>query len=437
MKTRILPIFGSFLVGLVLIACGPSQAERDATATQAILNDHATQTAKAPTATLTFTPSPTATVTPTPTHTLTPTPTDTPTITPTPTPPSINLQNVAQVVMLDKLTGIQDAARYLFSPEGIAAIRVLEDGTLEKTLLQPQVPLPDFGGQDWIFGGQIYDSVYWWFDTRLAFSADGNVIASQAHSNEGKYVTIWNVTDDMSLQLLVENASGYATNWGFNLSADGKLIASFSQPIEYWESKLTNCSNYGCTYTSWEVKIPARGVIYQLPEGKQVSELDSASLGSYTYLNEFSPDNLYLATLFSKDHWTNVQIWKVEDGKVYRNLESLPDNGKPTSLDFSPDGTRIGVTIGGDLILWQWEQEIVLWKIEGSFSELDFSPDGTLLVTGSSDGKVQLWQVENGTLLATLEAHMGEVTRVAFSPDGMLLVSLDADGELILWSLPR
>ena len=62
------------LLFVILTACGPSQTELDATATQAAADIFATLTAQAPTATPTFTPSPTATITPTPTHTPTPTP---------------------------------------------------------------------------------------------------------------------------------------------------------------------------------------------------------------------------------------------------------------------------------------------------------------------------------------------------------------------------
>ena len=44
------------VVGVFLVACGPSQAERDAQATQIAANIFATQTAEAPTATPTPTP---------------------------------------------------------------------------------------------------------------------------------------------------------------------------------------------------------------------------------------------------------------------------------------------------------------------------------------------------------------------------------------------
>lgn len=68
------------LLILFVCACGPSQAELDATATQAAKDQHGTQTAQAPTAT------PTHTNTPTPTNTATPTATQTPTASPTSTP---------------------------------------------------------------------------------------------------------------------------------------------------------------------------------------------------------------------------------------------------------------------------------------------------------------------------------------------------------------
>jgi hypothetical protein len=75
-----------FLVALFLPACGPSQSEIDATSTQSAANEYATQTANAPTATLTPTMTPTPTDKPTPTPTITPSPTSTPTPTDTPVP---------------------------------------------------------------------------------------------------------------------------------------------------------------------------------------------------------------------------------------------------------------------------------------------------------------------------------------------------------------
>jgi branched-chain amino acid transport system substrate-binding protein len=88
MNAKTFLVFLCLSTGVVLAACGPSQEELDAQATEIAANVFATQTAEAPTVTPTFTPSPppTATPTSTPTETATATPSPTPTRTPSPTP---------------------------------------------------------------------------------------------------------------------------------------------------------------------------------------------------------------------------------------------------------------------------------------------------------------------------------------------------------------
>jgi hypothetical protein len=108
MKTDTLRFLLLLLIGVVLTACRPSQAEIDATATKVAADIFATQTSEAPNATLTFTPSPTST------STVTPSPTQTPTITPTPTP-----RLIAAALMLDDLpSGFQ-----AMPPEGLGFIK--------------------------------------------------------------------------------------------------------------------------------------------------------------------------------------------------------------------------------------------------------------------------------------------------------------------------
>jgi WD40 repeat protein len=69
--------------------------------------------------------------------------------------------------------------------------------------------------------------------------------------------------------------------------------------------------------------------------------------------------------------------------------------------------------------------------------DVAFSPDGKLLATASFDKTVKLWNVENGTEIATLSGHEGKVLALAFSPNGRLLVTGGGDDKTLrLWDVP-
>ena len=64
-----------------------------------------------------------------------------------------------------------------------------------------------------------------------------------------------------------------------------------------------------------------------------------------------------------------------------------------------------------------------------------FSPDGLTVVSGSSDEKIKLWNVETGQEIKTLVGHVNDVTSVVFSPDGKTVVSGSWDNKIKLWSV--
>lgn len=60
--------------------------------------------------------------------------------------------------------------------------------------------------------------------------------------------------------------------------------------------------------------------------------------------------------------------------------------------------------------------------------------DGALLVSGSLDRTVRVWDVETGDLLHTLEAST-RVTSLAAHPDGMTVAAGDSDGAITVWDV--
>jgi WD40 repeat-containing protein SMU1 len=66
---------------------------------------------------------------------------------------------------------------------------------------------------------------------------------------------------------------------------------------------------------------------------------------------------------------------------------------------------------------------------------LNFSKDSELLVSGSQDGKIKVWQLKTGKCFRKLEAHTKAVTCVAFTRDAAKILSGSYDQTLRLHGL--
>ena len=71
-----------------------------------------------------------------------------------------------------------------------------------------------------------------------------------------------------------------------------------------------------------------------------------------------------------------------------------------------------------------------------NINALAFSPDGKILLSGSDDFQLRLWNVEINTLLVTLKAHTSPINSVTFSPNGKYILSGASEGIIRLWGLP-
>lgn len=67
-----------------------------------------------------------------------------------------------------------------------------------------------------------------------------------------------------------------------------------------------------------------------------------------------------------------------------------------------------------------------------SINAIDFSYDGKLLLSGSSDNNIKLWDVESATLLSTFSEHITNTWDVIFTPDGKSAISSE-DNYVVYW----
>ena len=301
--------------------------------------------------------------------------------------------------------------------------------------------------------------------------------SSSSHRTSGS--SRWQCVDTLSRHTDV--VSGVA------IARDGKKLVtcSYDKTLRLWSLKTGNLlktfSDHSkaihCVAFSWDGKLIASGSadntikIWDVRTGgllRSVGNLIAGHSDTVTAL-AFSPNHQFLAST-SLDK--TVRLWSLKSGKeiyalkdypepilalavdgkamVYggkgsslnlrhtktgKPIRSFPINGQPNrALALSRQGSLLAAGSGAEIVMWNRHKK--LFELRGhtaSVSSLAFSADSQILVSGSYDQTIKLWNVKTGEAIDTLTGHQAAVCSVAYSYDGKVIASSSADKTVKIW----
>ncbi|HEY9601902.1 MAG TPA: NB-ARC domain-containing protein [Allocoleopsis sp.] len=154
----------------------------------------------------------------------------------------------------------------------------------------------------------------------------------------------------------------------------------------------------------------------------------------------FSPNGL----LATGDVDGEIRVW-LANGEPVLTLQG--QTGWAWSIAFSSDDQLLGSGSSDGLVqLWDVQNRRCLHTLQGHTDAIwsvtfckesasQSSEPVQLLATGSEDQTIRLWDVDSGKCLRVLQAHSGAIHSICFSPDGRTLASGSQDQTIRLWDV--
>lgn len=288
----------------------------------------------------------------------------------------------------------------------------------------------------------------------IRFSPDAKLLASVGGD---KIIKIWDVIDGSTIRTF----SGHSELiFGIDFSPDGKTLAScsFDQTVKLWDVTHGTLvgSISGGDYPISEVKFSTDGKIIAGLISKSSYYLDSVSIikiwevGNRNRLvATIEPDSDILSFIFNSENTLiatshlgqTIRIWNARTGESIDKLDFSKYDNLVYPLAFTNGGETLFCKSNNFLFTYNIEERKIVqnylnngeWNFLGQES---LAPDQNLFVTcNRNDSKLKFWQVNDGTIVTSINTTNGWVREIQFSPDGNLIATGHQNGRIEIWDI--
>jgi len=301
--------------------------------------------------------------------------------------------------------------------------------------------------------GTRFATASWDGRVRIWDRDSGDILHELVHSSIYVHAADWS-KDGLLIATGSGDTDGNVKLWD---ARNGNLIAAFAGHsdavigVSISEDRrwLVTCS-YDKTAKLWDIRNPAAPQLMTTLVGHNWWVWDAA------FQPGFNPaeDRNQLVTVGQDG---KAIVWQISpDGRSGRPIvEFLEHDGPVYTVAYHPTLNRIA-TGGYDRQIHYWDpQAIRPFDFEAAVAGerlaeqkyrsftghigpvrcVEFSRDGDLLISGSQDNAVRVWQTETGQSIKTFRGHDSAVRACQISPDGKYVYSGSEDQRAILWSV--
>lgn len=138
------------------------------------------------------------------------------------------------------------------------------------------------------------------------------------------------------------------------------------------------------------------------------------------------------------DDITQVEGYIPDLYKVKLSIQE--DKHSVNSVKFSPDGKTFATcSSDGKINIYNLETGECIATLLGhtkGISDIEYSPiNSNIIASCSDDLTIRLWSIEKGKALKVLKKHTYHITSVKFNSKGNILISASADETITIWDI--